>query len=82
MTKLDKLANELNDRMRDDLTEAAREVLGIEVQHEWRGFFNPDGGSLVTFRADGKRLTKSQKLFLHGFSSGYGNALHRVRQTR
>lgn len=75
-TKLQKLANTLNEEFREKLTEACREKFGIEVEHRF-DFFG--SGRLVTTRVDGEDFTPEQHAFIGAYSDGFGAALTIVR---
>lgn len=70
MTKLQKIAKAVNDRYTDALAEEFSTEYGIEIVTEYNIFIM----SHVSARKDGKRLTKSQQRFIHGFCVGYQKA--------
>ena len=77
MRKLERMANELNERFREDVVEVmAEEFNGLEVHSYW----NIMAMRLVTERIDGKEFTRKQHDFLRAYSEGYSRAMDRVRE--
>jgi hypothetical protein len=74
-TKLQKMANQLNEEFSGELKEAMREKFSIEIESE----FNIFSMRLVTTRVDGNDFTEDENRFIEAFSDGYGRAMRIVR---
>jgi len=73
-TKLEKMADKLNEDFRTKIIEAMREKFGIEVENEFSIF----DLRLHTTRIDGKDFTVEQHTYLEAFSAGFGEAMNLV----
>ena len=74
-TKLQKMADKLNEDFRTKIVEAMKEKFGIEVENEFSIF----DMRLHTTRVDGEDFTAEQHAYLEAFSTGFGEAMNLVR---
>jgi hypothetical protein len=76
MTKLEKMADQLNEAFRDKLIQEMKKEFGIEVENN----FNIFDMRLHTTRTDGKKFTAKQHAHLKAYSEGFGAAMSLVKQ--
>ncbi len=75
-TKLQNMANELNEDFRNKIIDFMLAKFDIEVENNFDIF----SMRLITERVDGKKFTKIQHDLLMAFSEGYGQAMDLVRK--
>ena len=78
-TKIEKLHMAVNDAFRDKLNAAFNEKFNIEIE---TSFDLLGAMRLVTKRADGKKLTKQQYLWVSAYSDGYAEATGQIVEVR
>lgn len=74
MRKLEKMAKELLEFYREDMSAEMKKRFEIKVETMYDIFV----GRLVTTRADNKDFTVEQMAFMKGFEEGYLSAYHHV----
>lgn len=74
-TKLEKMANKLNDDFRGKIVEAMQAKFGLEVENNFSIF----DMRLHTSRVDGEDFTPEQHAYLEAYSTGFGQAMSIVR---
>lgn len=74
MTKLEKLAKELNDEFRTDLKAGMFSRFGIEIETN----FSFLTGNIISTRIDGADFTAEQMEFMQTYEKGYVAAMVRV----
>jgi hypothetical protein len=70
-TKLEKMAEKLNEDFREKIIETMREKFGIEVENNFSIF----DMKLYTTRVDGEDFTPEQDAYLEAYSNGFGQAM-------
>ncbi len=76
-TKIEKLYKTVNDAFRDKLNAAFKEKFGFEIE---TSFDLVGSMRLVSRRADGRKLTKQQYLWLASYSDGYADAMGQLME--
>jgi hypothetical protein len=75
VTKLEKMARELNDNFSEKMNAAFLEKFGVALNTS----FSLMSMSLVSSREDGQDMTPEQRSFAEGYSEGYATAMGMVR---
>ena len=73
-TKLQKMADKLNEEFRVELTKIMKEKYSINVQHE----FSIISMKLHTYRTDNEDFTVEQMAFIEAYSDGFCTAMELV----